>query len=197
MMFVSISISIQHSVCACCWTVVRIKQMAASKNDYSPPCIDSSPGHQNVSSYKPWWSGMNGTGTFAMVCLVEMSRPWSLSASLSLQILTEDGWQGWKQKPLSLQQPLLLSLCLSWPYKKSRISVKVCWRCKLQMQMSEECLESWNKIPHIHTPIWFQCTSLICYLWHKTEELSGETWGSNLRLYSDFRVITHLLLSLR
>lgn len=123
--------------------------------------------------------------------------PWSISAPLALQILTEDRWQGWKQNPPSLQQPLLLSLFSSCPYKKNRISVKVCWRCKLQMRVNEERLESLNKIPHVPPPIWFQRTSLICYLWHKAEELSGETWGSNLRLYSDFRVITHLLFSLR
>lgn len=120
--------------------------------------------------------------------------PWPVSASLALQILTGHRWQGWKQKPPSLRQPLLLSLFSSCPYKKSWISVKVRWRCK--PQMSEERLESWNKISPIPSPVWFQCTSLFCYLWHKAEQLSRASWGSNVRLCSDSRVSAHLLFSL-
>lgn len=80
----------------CTVTLVHIKHLASCKTNCLAPYIDSWPCHQNVFSYKPWWNGMIVTGTLTVGFLKDVMPPLTHICLPSLQILTEDRWQGWK-----------------------------------------------------------------------------------------------------
>lgn len=186
------------TLCTCVHTVtvVLIKHVASCKTNCSAPCTDSCPHDQNVPYYRPGWNGTIRTRALTMGCLVGVMLP---LIHLCPPCLTDpDGGQVTRLEAeptappaASPAQPLLI---VSLQEEQDK--------CKGMSEGKTADANGWGMFSvrikfHIPSPMWLQCTSLTCYRWHEPEKLSGETQGGNLRLYSDFRVITHLLFSLR